>query len=158
MTCKIRAAVAALLLTTLPGTLSAQQSPVPPAEVPQASPSAPQGEPKDSEDWWHWPERMREWMMTQDWDPRRMMDWRGDRGPGMMWGGGLPMHSGMMPMMMMAMLDTDESGSISYEEIEVVHRRMFNLVDKDNNGELSPEEIQDVMGWRFNKRDDENAN
>jgi Ca2+-binding EF-hand superfamily protein len=83
-----------------------------------------------------------------------MMDWGGGRGPGMMWGGGLPMHSGMMPMMMMAMMDTDENGSISYEEIEAVHRRMFNLVDKDKNGELSPEEIQEVMGRRFERRDD----
>jgi hypothetical protein len=82
-----------------------------------------------------------------------MMDWGGGRGPGMMWGGGLPMHSGMMPMMMMAMMDTDENGSISYEEIEAVHRRMFNLVDKDKNGELSPEEIEEVMGWRSGNRD-----
>jgi len=46
------------------------------------------------------------------------------------------------------MMDTNGNGTISYEEVEAVHRRMFNLVDKDKNGELSPEEIQEVMGWR----------
>jgi Ca2+-binding EF-hand superfamily protein len=83
-----------------------------------------------------------------------MMGWQG-RGPGMMWGGGLPMHSGMMPMMMIAVMDTDGNGSISYEEVEAVHRRMFNLLDKDKSGELSPEEMQDVMGWRFERDDDD---
>jgi hypothetical protein len=87
---------------------------------------------------------------SDDWGPGRMMG----RGPGMMWGGGLPMHSGMMPMMMMAMMDTDGNGSISYEEVEAVHRRMFDLVDQDSNGELSPEEIRDVMGWRTKRGDD----
>jgi Ca2+-binding EF-hand superfamily protein len=82
------------------------------------------------------------------------MGWQG-RGPGMMWGGGLPMHSGMMPMMMIAVMDTDGNGSISYEEVEAVHRRMFNLLDKDKSGELSPEEMQDVMGWRFERDDDD---
>jgi len=98
---------------------------------------------------------MREWMMEEDdWQRGPMMGWGSGRGSGMMWGGGLPVHSGMMPMMM-AMMDTDGNGSISYEEVEAVHRRMFNWVDKDKNGELSPEEIQEVMGWRFERRGDD---
>ena len=118
MTRTIYAAIAALFLTTLPGTLNAQQTPVPPAEVPHASPSAPQGEPDGDWDWRRWPDQMREWMMTQDWDPRHMMEWRGNRGPGVMWGNGPPMSSGMMPMVMMAMMDTDENGSLSASEYE----------------------------------------
>ena len=118
----ICAAIAALFLTTLPGSLSAQQ-PTPPAEVPQASPSAPQGEADDDWDWQRLPHRMREWMMgDDDQRPHHMMGWGDGRGPGMMWGGGPSMHSRMMPMMMMAMIDTDANGSISYKEIEVVHQ------------------------------------
>ena len=136
-------AIAALFLAALTGSLNAQQSPpMPPAEVPQASPSAPQGEADDDWDWQRWPHRMREWMMGDD--DRRPRHMRG-------WGNRMPMHSRMMPMIMMALVDTDESGSLSYEEVEAVHRRMFNLADKDKNGELSPEEIQAVMGWRHKR-------
>lgn len=142
----LNALVLALFLTSIPGSLVAQSPTTP--QAPSAAPSTPDTERDDADGWWEWRDRMREWMTGDDWDPREMMGGGRGRGPGMMWGGGMPMHSGMMPMMMMAMMDTNGNGTISYEEVEAVHRRMFNLVDKDKNGELSPEEIQEVMGWR----------
>jgi hypothetical protein len=136
----------ALFLAAFSGSAAAQQAP-----VPEQAPPATPGSPQDSEDrsaWQEWRGYMHQWMMGDDDEerPGGRMGWRGDGGPGMMWGGGMRMHSGMMPMMMMAMIDTDGNGSISYEEVEAVHRRMFNLVDEDKNGQLSAEEIQAVMG------------
>jgi hypothetical protein len=148
-------AAALTLMLVSSGASFAQETPG--GQTPQGSPpGAAQGEPDEGPGWGNWQERMREWMMGDDWGPGErqgggpggMMGWGGGRGPGMMWGGGMPMHSGMMPMMMIVMMDTDGNGSISYEEVEAVHRRMFNFVDKDKNGELSPDEIQAVMGWR----------
>ena len=133
----------ALVLSVFSGSAAAQQAPAP-EQAPLATPSSPQ----DSSAWQEWRGYMHQWMMGDDDEERRGagMGWRGDGGPGMMWGGRMRMHSGMMPMMMMAMMDTDENGSISYEEVEAVHRRMFNLVDEDKNGQLSADEIQAVMG------------
>lgn len=142
------AAIAVLLATQ--GPLLAQEPPAA-GQAPQATPSVPDRDEGGS-GWWDW----HGWMMGDDDDggARGRMSWRGQGGPGMMWGGGMPMHSGMMPMMMMVMMDTDGSDSISYEEVEAVHRRMFNMVDRDKNGQLSPEEVQAVMGMHFGKRDD----
>jgi Ca2+-binding EF-hand superfamily protein len=80
------------------------------------------------------------------------MGWWGPGGPGMMWGGGMPMHSGMMPVMMMAMMDTDGNGSISFEEVEAVHRRIFNMLDSDKNGELSQDEMRAFVGAPAERR------
>ncbi|MYZ50538.1 EF-hand domain-containing protein [Rhizobiales bacterium L72] len=82
-----------------------------------------------------------------------MMPWGG--GPN--WGGWRggnwgPMHGGGMPVMMMAMIDTDGSGTISYAEVEAFHRRMFDYLDSNKDGELSPDEIQAMMGGRFGGR------
>lgn len=60
-------------------------------------------------------------------------------------GGGWGMMSPHMLMMIMALMDTDSSGTISLEEMQAVHERMFNMIDKDGDGELSIEEIQEFM-------------
>lgn len=138
----ILATAAALTISlTGPTPLFAQQAPQ----------QAPTGQAdNDRPGWWDW----RPWMMMDDDDrgPMGRMGWWGQGGPGMMWGGGMPMHSAMMPMMMMAMMDTDGNGSISFEEVEAVHRRVFNLIDTDKNGQLSQEEIQTVIGAPFRAR------
>lgn len=112
----------------------------------QEPPAASQSAPSEDWNWGQWRERMREWGPGMMWGD----DDRG-RGPGMMgpgtmgWGGGMPMHSRMMPVMMMAMMDADDSGTLSFAEIEAVHRRMFDFLDANGDGELSPDEIRAMM-------------
>lgn len=58
--------------------------------------------------------------------------------------GGFGMGPRMM-LMMMALVDTDGSRTISLEEMQAVHERMFNYIDADGDGELTIEEIRDFM-------------
>jgi hypothetical protein len=136
------AAAAAISLVT--------QAPVFAQGPPASGQQAPAGPADDDHPgWWDW----REWMMGDDDNgPRGRMGWWGPGGPGMMWGGGMPMHSGMMPVMMMAMMDTDGNGSISFEEVEAVHRRIFNMLDSDKNGELSQDEMRAFVGAPAERR------
>ena len=60
------------------------------------------------------------------------------------------MGRGMMPMMLVRM-DTDGDGAVSFEEMQAVHKRMFDLVDDDKDGKITVEEMQEFMGGR---RDD----
>ena len=60
------------------------------------------------------------------------------------------MGRGMMPMMLV-MMDTDGDGAVSFEEMQAVHKRMFDLVDDDKDGKITVEEMQEFMGGR---RDD----
>ena len=78
-----------------------------------------------------------EGMMGRDHGPEmRGSDKRGRHGRG-------PhrMGPGMM-VMIMAMMDTDGDGTLSLEEVQAVHARMFNYVDADADGRLTPEELQ----------------
>ena len=79
------------------------------------------------------------------------------RGPWHMWDD-LGMRDGMMGMMgrgmmpmMLVMMDTDGDGAVSFEEMQAVHKRMFDLVDDDKDGKITVEEMQEFMGGR---RDD----
>lgn len=64
-------------------------------------------------------------------------------------GGGMMGQSGMggsmMPGMMMAMMDTDEDGALSLEEVQAVHERMFNMADANDDGQVDVEEIRGFM-------------
>lgn len=82
------------------------------------------------------------WKM-KDYRGSRMGQWGGmhSGGPGGGWG----MMSPHMLMMIMVMMDTDSSGTISLEEMQAVHERMFNMIDQDGDGELSIEEMQEFM-------------
>ncbi|GAA3109004.1 hypothetical protein GCM10010520_61930 [Rhizobium viscosum] len=62
-------------------------------------------------------------------------------GPGMM-GGGMPMMRGFMTKIMFAIADTNEDGSLSFEEVTAIHKRIFDAVDANNDGKVTPEEIQ----------------
>ena len=73
-------------------------------------------------------------------------------GRGMMQGhpmmGGGPGRGGMGPhmmLMMMALVDTDASETLSLEEVQAVHARMFQYADTDDNGELTVEELRAIM-------------
>lgn len=81
--------------------------------------------------WWHGP-----WHTPDD-------DW-GMMGPGMM-GPGMMMGRGMMPMMLL-MMDTDGDGAVSLEEMQAVHKRMFDMVDADKDGKVTVEEMKGFRG------------
>ena len=50
-----------------------------------------------------------------------------------------------MMKVMFALVDTDGDGALSFEEISVVHRRIFNTVDANKDGKVSREELQIFM-------------
>jgi hypothetical protein len=81
-----------------------------------------------------------------------------DPGPGMTGGRGMmarpgmmgdgPARGGMRPhmmLMMMALVDTDASGTLSLEEVQAVHARMFQYADTDEDGELTIAELRAFM-------------
>jgi hypothetical protein len=68
--------------------------------------------------------------------------------PGMMGAGG--MHGpGMMIPIMMAMMDTNNDGALSLEEVQAVHARMFNFIDRNKDGKVTPEEVQTAFSGGF---------
>jgi hypothetical protein len=62
--------------------------------------------------------------------------------PGMMGMGGGGGHFRMMMPMMMAMMDTNNDGALSLEEVQAVHARMFTFIDKNKDGKVTPDEVQ----------------
>jgi len=78
--------------------------------------------------------------------------WRqqhGDRGMGMMGGGGMrgpgAAGSGMMMRMLFAMMDGDGDGTVSLPEFQAAHERIFKAMDANKDGRLTLEEIQAFM-------------
>jgi EF hand len=76
------------------------------------------------------------------------MTGQGTTGPGMM-GHERMMHHG--PMMgrrghamkvMFAIADADGDGALSFEEVTVIHKRIFDGVDADDDGKVTAEEVQ----------------
>lgn len=83
--------------------------------------------------------------------------------PGMMHPGMMPpgmMHPGMMgermrgrlPMMgvpwmkiLFAIADTDNDGSLTFEEVTTIHKRIFDAIDTNKDGKITLEEIQAFM-------------
>lgn len=63
--------------------------------------------------------------------------------PGMM-GGGMPMMGMRGPMMkiMFAIADTDGDGSLSFDEVTAIHKRIFNAMDANKDGKVTLEEMQ----------------
>jgi hypothetical protein len=81
----------------------------------------------------------------------RMMGWR--YGPG--WGhhegwrrgpmGSASMGHGMMMRMLFALMDSDGDGTISLQEFQAAHERIFRAMDANKDGRLTLEEIQAFM-------------
>lgn len=69
------------------------------------------------------------WTGRQAWGPAMM-------GFGMM-GGGM-----MSPAMMIVMMDTNNDGSISLDEFQAMHARMFRYLDTNHDGQLSQDELR----------------
>jgi hypothetical protein len=79
-----------------------------------------------------------------DWDRGEMMrGWR-DRMEQRGWGAGMMGH-GMMMRMMMVLADTDNDGSVSLQEFQAVHERMFKAMDANKDGNLTMDELQGFM-------------
>jgi Ca2+-binding EF-hand superfamily protein len=64
------------------------------------------------------------------------------RGGGM--GQGRP-HGAMMMRMLFAMMDSDGDGTVSLQEFQAAHERIFKAMDANKDGRLTVEEIQAFM-------------
>ncbi|ANK89304.1 MULTISPECIES: EF-hand domain-containing protein [Rhizobium] len=62
--------------------------------------------------------------------------------------GGMPMMGMRGPMMkiMFAIADTDGDGSLSFDEVTAIHKRIFGGVDANKDGKVTIEEMQAF--WR----------
>ena len=75
--------------------------------------------------------------------------------PGMMGQGmtspGMMRHERMMGRrghamkVMFAIADADGDGALSFEEVTVIHKRIFDSVDADNDGKVTVDEVQAFM-------------
>ena len=84
-----------------------------------------------------------------DHEGRGMMGQGGMMGRGMMGQGGM-MSRGMMgpPVMMriiFSLMDSDGDGTISLQEFQAAHERIFKGMDANKDGRLTPEEMQAFM-------------
>ena len=81
-----------------------------------------------------------------------MMMGRGMMGGGMMGGGMAGRHEGrgvgggIMMRMMFSLMDADGDGSISLQEFQAAHERIFRAIDQNKDGRLTMEEMQTFMG------------
>jgi hypothetical protein len=88
------------------------------------------------------------WRYGHGW--RHHQDWgRGAMGPGTMGRGGVmgrgSMGHPMMMRMLFAMMDSDGDGTVSLQEFQAAHERIFKAMDANKDGRLTLEEIQAFM-------------
>jgi Ca2+-binding EF-hand superfamily protein len=55
------------------------------------------------------------------------------------------MGSGMMMRMIFTLMDSDGDGTLSLEEFQAAHARIFKGMDADKDGRLTLEEMQTFM-------------
>ena len=61
---------------------------------------------------------------------------------GMMDGGPMPRH---MMKIMFAIMDADGDGTVSFEEVTAIHKRIFNAIDANKDGKVTIEELEAFM-------------
>jgi hypothetical protein len=66
---------------------------------------------------------------------------QGMMGPGMRGGTGTP----FMMRMMFALMDADGDGTISLQEFQSAHERIFKAMDSNKDGKLTPEEMRSFI-------------
>jgi 1,4-dihydroxy-2-naphthoyl-CoA synthase len=64
---------------------------------------------------------------------------------GRMMGGGMMMGPPIMMRMIFALIDADGDGTISLQEFQAAHERIFKAMDANKDGRLTPEEMQAFM-------------
>lgn len=75
---------------------------------------------------------------------------QGTAGPGMA-GSGMMGRERMMGrhghsmQLMFAIADADGDGALSFEEVTIIHKRIFDSVDTDNDGKVTVEEVDAFM-------------
>ena len=57
-----------------------------------------------------------------------------------------PIGAGMMMRMMFSLMDADGDGSISLQEFQAAHERIFRGMDQNKDGRVAMEEMQSFMG------------
>jgi hypothetical protein len=67
-------------------------------------------------------------------------------GPGMMGHERMMGRRGHAMKVMFAIADADGDGALSFEEVTVIHKRIFDSVDTDNDGKVTVDEIQAFLG------------
>ena len=73
---------------------------------------------------------------------------QGMTGPGMMRHGPMVGHAPMVGRrghamkLMFAIADADGDGALSFEEVTVIHKRIFDSVDADDDGKVTAEDVQ----------------
>jgi hypothetical protein len=92
------------------------------------------------------------WRHHQDWSPGAMdpgMMGSGMMGSGMMGRAGMTgpgnMGSGVMMRMLFTLMDSDGDGTVSLQEFQAAHERIFKGLDANKDGRLTLEEIQAFM-------------
>jgi hypothetical protein len=66
-------------------------------------------------------------------------------GPGMMRHEPMMGRRGHAMKVMFAIADADGDGALSFEEVTVIHKRIFDRVDADNDGKVTVDEVQAFM-------------
>ena len=66
--------------------------------------------------------------------------------PGMMAGMMAMSNRGPMMKVLFAIADANGDGALSFEEMMVVHKRIFESMDTNKDGKVTPEEMQAFWG------------